>query len=97
MPGPQIAKKEDFMKRINKRTVNGASSEILPHYEFSNGVRGKHYKKFREGVTVHLISEQTNAKVVVLDDDIGKIFPDSKSVNNALRHLVKAVPKVKAA
>ena len=66
-------------------------------HNFSNGVRGKHYKEFREGVSVRLIGEQMDAKVVVLDEDLGKIFPDSKSVNNALRHLVKALPKAKAA
>ncbi len=97
MPDLQIVKKEDFMKQMNKKSANGASGEILPHYDFSNGVRGKHYKKFREGVTVRLLGEQTDAKVIVLDNDLGKIFPDSKSVNNALRHLVKALPKAKAA
>jgi hypothetical protein len=81
------------MKKISKHSTNGYSDEMLPHYDFSGGVRGKHYKKFREGVTVHLLG--ANSKVVILDDDIGSIFPDSKSVNNALRHLVEAVPKTK--
>ena len=81
------------MKRISKHTTNGHSDEMLPHYDFSGGVRGKHYKKFREGVTVHLIG--ANSKVVVLDEDLGKIFPDSKSVNDALRHLVDALPRAK--
>ena len=84
-------------KKTNSRSQNGKSDEILPHYDFSNGVHGKHYKKFREGVTVQLIGERMNAKVVLLDEDLGKIFPDSKSVNDALRHLVKAMPKAKAA
>ncbi len=85
------------MKRTTKHPTNGHSDEMLPHYDFSSGVRGKHYKKFREGVTVRLIGKHTDAKVVVLDNDMGKIFPDSKSVNTALRHLIEAVPKAKAA
>jgi hypothetical protein len=97
MPGELTAKKEVFMKKTSKTSKNGKTDVMLPHYDFSNGVRGKHYKKYREGVTVHLTGEQTDSKVVVLDDDMGKIFPDSKSVNDALRHLVKAVPKARAA
>jgi hypothetical protein len=83
------------MKKRSSNAQNGKSDEMLPHYDFSNGVRGKHYKKFREGVSIQLIGEQVNAKVVTLDDDMGKIFPDSKSVNVALRHLVRAMPKAK--
>ncbi len=99
MPERQIRKRINFMKtkKTNSRSRNRKSDEILPHYDFSNGVRGKHYEKFREGVTVQFIGEHINAKVVVLDEDLGKIFPDSKSVNDALRHLVKAMPKAKAA
>ena len=82
-------------KKTNSRAQNGKSDEMLPHYDLSNGVRGKHYKKYREGVTVHLLGENEETRLVVLDEDIGKIFPDSKSVNVALRHLVKAMPKAK--
>jgi len=81
------------MKKITKHSTNGQSDEMLQNYDFSNGVRGKHFKKFREGVTVHLMG--VNSKVVVLDDDLGRIFPDSKSVNDALHHLVDALPKAK--
>jgi len=79
----------------NGKTANGKSDEMLPHYDFSGGVRGKHYKKFREGVTVRLLGESKGTNIVVLDEDLGKIFPDSKSVNDALRHLVEALPKAK--
>ena len=68
---------------------------MLPHYDFSNGVHGKHYKKFREGVTIQLTGEHKDTKVVILDDDMGNNFPDSKSVNDALHHLVEAMPKAK--
>ena len=48
-------------------------------YDFSKGVRGKYAKRFREGTNV-----------VVLSPDISKAFPNSKSVNEALRSLLKA-------
>lgn len=88
------------MKRTNKHSANGATAngkadDMLPHYDFSSGVRGKHYKKYREGVTVEILGEGAHARFVALDDDLGKIFPDSKSVNNALRHIVEALPKTK--
>jgi hypothetical protein len=46
-------------------------------YDFSKGVRGKYAARF---------AERTN--VVVLDDDVAAHFPDSKSVNDALRKLL---------
>jgi hypothetical protein len=79
------------MKRISKRTT--AKDGVLSHYDFSNGVRGKYAEKYREGVTVELRED----RFVKLDDDLKKVFPDSNSVNNALRHLVQALPKRKRA
>jgi len=43
-------------------------------YDFSKGVRGKYAKRFAAG-----------SNVVVLDPDLAKVFPDSASVNDALR------------
>ncbi len=54
------------------------SSELLPHYDFSGGVRGKYAKRYAQG-----------ANVVVLAPDVAEIFPDSVSVNEALRTLVR--------
>jgi len=62
-----------------KRKSPGAS-EMRSEYDFSNGVRGKYHKRLaREG-----------SNVVVLDPDIAKAFPDSVSVNEALRVVLKA-------
>lgn len=80
-------------EKISKGFEIGKIEAMLPNYDFSHGVRGKHYKKFREGVTFQLIGENVNARVEMLDD--AKDFPDSKSVSNALRHLAKAMPKAK--
>ena len=52
--------------------------EMLEEYDFSNGIRGKYAKAYREGVNI-----------VKLDTDVMKFFPDAKSVNEALRTLIK--------
>ena len=46
-------------------------------YDFSNGIRGKYAKRYKEGLNI-----------VKIDRDISKIFPDEKSVNEALRTLI---------
>ena len=53
-------------------------------YDFSQGVRGKHYKAY-----------QVSTNVVFLAPDIAAVFPDSASVNQALRLLVR-LSKTKA-
>jgi hypothetical protein len=54
------------------------SDDLRPEYDFSGGVRGKHYKAFREGTNL-----------ILLDPDIAKVFKDSESVNHALRLLIE--------
>lgn len=51
---------------------------MRPEYDFSSGVRGKHYEAYKAGTNV-----------VFLDSDLVEAFPDSASVNQALRLLVK--------
>lgn len=55
-------------------------AEMRPEYDFSKAVRGKYHKR--------LAKEGSN--VVVLEPDIAKAFPDSASVNEALRVVLKA-------
>jgi hypothetical protein len=47
-------------------------------YDFSKGVRGKYAKRFSLGTNL-----------VAIDPDILKAFPNSNSVNEALRSLLK--------
>ncbi|MCP4667220.1 MAG: hypothetical protein GY849_12735 [Deltaproteobacteria bacterium] len=47
-------------------------------YDFSGGVRGKHYKAYRQGTNL-----------VLLEPDVAKTFKDSATVNAALRMLAK--------
>jgi hypothetical protein len=63
------------------------AEEMKPEYDFSHGVRGKYAKKYQRG-----------SNIALLDPDVAKLFPDSKTVNDALRILVKvARQKVKKA
>ena len=67
------------MKKAGKTTPD---REMLGEYDFSKGVRGKYAKRYAEG-----------NNVVVLSADIAEVFPDSASVNEALRALVNIATK----
>lgn len=53
--------------------------EMQAEYDFSDGVRGKYTDRYRQGTNV-----------VLLDPELAKAFPDSKSVNDALRAILSA-------
>ena len=48
-----------------------------PEELIKSGVRGKYAKRYREGTNL-----------VLIDPDLHKLFPDSESVNRALREFV---------
>lgn len=52
--------------------------DMLPEYDFTKGVRGKHHAAYKTGTNV-----------VFLDPDVAAAFADSTSVNQALRLLLK--------
>ncbi len=59
-----------------KRIREVAIDDILPEYDFSNARKNPYAARFAEGTNV-----------VLLDPDVAKEFPDSASVNEALRAL----------
>jgi len=63
---------------MNPQAQPSANDEMRPEYDFSGGVRGKHYQAYQAGTNV-----------VFLDSDVAAVFTDSASVNQALRLLVK--------
>ena len=67
-----------------KRTVN--DSEMLDEYDFSKGIRGKYAQRYAAG-----------SNVVVISQDVAEVFPDSESVNEALRMLIKIAQRAKKA
>ena len=87
------------MKNSNKQLEN---DDMRPEYDFSGGVRGKHYKAYREGHTVKILQEddtiifqefKLEENAVVLEPDVREYFPDSESVNSALRSLIALIPE----
>jgi hypothetical protein len=62
---------------MKKPASKRRSSAMRAEYDFSSGVRGKYEHRFSQGTNV-----------VLLDPELVKAFPDSKSVNEALRALV---------
>ena len=66
--------------------VKADADDMRAEYDFSGGVRGKYYQQVIKGTNV-----------IVLEDDVSQAFPDSASVNQALRLLLKlARQQVKA-
>jgi hypothetical protein len=61
-----------------KKAKGERERDMLPEYDFSNGVRGKYAENYAEGTNI-----------VVLSPDMAKIFRTSESVNEALRTLVR--------
>jgi hypothetical protein len=61
---------------------NRKADELRPEYDFSGAVRGKHHTAYKAGTNV-----------VVLDPDVATAFPNSSSVNRALRLLLEVATK----
>lgn len=77
---------------------------MLPEYDFSGkkGTRGKYYQAYKQGHTVRVIQEDSSVITqyftleegsVLLAPDVQRYFPDSDSVNQALRGLIQLIPK----
>ena len=60
--------------------------EMRPEYDFSKGVRGKYYERYKEGTNI-----------VVLDPEVAEVFPDSAAVNDALMALVRIAKRQRRA
>ena len=89
------------MKKTND-TIENEQDDMLPEYDFRGGVRGKHYRAYRQGHTVTIHQEDGSTIVqhlapedgsVLLEPDVREYFPDSESVNKALRALISLIPK----
>jgi hypothetical protein len=59
-----------------KRKTSSEEDTMRPEYDFSTGVRGKHYARYAEGTNV-----------VVIDPEVLDVFPNGAAVNQALRAL----------
>jgi hypothetical protein len=63
---------------MNQHVHQNDNDEMRREYDFSHGVRGKHYAPYRAGTNV-----------AFLDPDVAEAFADSASVNRALRLLLQ--------
>jgi len=63
-----------------KKKQSEPDPDMLPEYDFSGGVRGKYTSRYGEGTNI-----------VVLEPEIAEVFPDSRSVNDALRPLADLI------
>ncbi len=68
-------------------------------------MHGKYAKAMQKGYSVHILNEDGTVTVrdfvpkenmVLLDPDVKAYFPDSESVNHALRSLINLIPEKKA-
>ena len=88
------------MKKANK-IPEDYDDGMLPEYDFTGkkGVRGRYYRARQKGYTVRIHNEDGTVTVqhfgptVTLEPDVAEYFPDSESVNNALRTIITLIPK----
>jgi hypothetical protein len=68
---------------IMKKKDNKSSEaeDMRMEYDFAGGVRGKYSDRFPK-----------NTIAVVLEPDVAEAYPDSESVNRALRAILQAAP-----
>ena len=70
---------------MRKELARRRSDELRPEYDLARlkgGVRGKYYKQATVGTNL-----------VLLEPDVARAFPDSESVNRALRLLQEIATK----
>lgn len=87
---------------MNKpKQLTESAEKMRSEYDFRNGIRGKHAKAMRAGYTITIHHEDGTTTMqqieprkgtVVLEPDVQAYFPDSASVNHALRTLITLFP-----
>lgn len=90
------------MRKVVTKLAKAENTDMRAEYDFTGGVRGKHYRSMQAGytITVRNVDGTTVVKdvrpkqgAVMLEPEIRKYFPDSESVNKALRCLIPLLPK----
>lgn len=92
------------MKKQNDNEPGRESDEVAPEYDLKDRprVRGKYYEAYRAGhellirepdgtTTVRYFTLEEGA--VLLEPEVKAYFPDSQSVNRALRSLIDLIPE----
>jgi hypothetical protein len=88
--------KEKHMKTSTNKAP-AKNDDMLPEYDFSKGERGKFHKRLSKGYSVRITHPDGTTTTeqyklidgaILLDPDVRAYFPDSESVNTALRALI---------
>jgi len=69
---------------MKKSIASKGKRRMRKEYDFSGARPNKYAKKYAQGTNI-----------VLIEPDLFQYFPDSESVNNALRALVSIIPKSK--
>jgi hypothetical protein len=93
------------MKKANTNQAKSMSKndDMLPEYDFTGkkGLRGKYFRAYQQGHTVKVNQEDGSVTVqyftleegaVMIEPEIRQYFPDTESVNKALRSLIELIP-----
>ncbi|MEO7838049.1 MAG: hypothetical protein ABIU06_01730 [Anaerolineales bacterium] len=89
---------------MKKKNNHIKDDDMLPKYDFKGrkGVRGKYATALKQGYSIRVTNEDGTITVrqfvprenaVVLDPEVKVYFPDSDSVNRALRLLIELIPQ----
>ena len=78
--------------------MNKKTEEMRDEYDFSQGARGKHAKDLQNGhkTIIHKSDGSTvttETRPIILAPDVQAYFPDTESVNEALRGLIALLPE----
>jgi len=88
-------------KKATSKTLYHKGGEMRREYDFTGGVRGKHYKDMLKGYTIKIHKSdgttvvkhvKPDSETVALAPDVLEYFPDSEAVNKALRSLIALIP-----
>ena len=88
------------MRNAPRKAVQADEDDMRAEYDFTGGVRGKHYHAMRAGYTITIRKSDGTTVIkevkprrgaIVLEPDVRRYFPDSKSDNTALRSLIRLI------
>ncbi len=75
-----IGRPPERLPPMKEEPTKQPDTDMLDEYDFSNGVRGKYADRYHAA-----------NNMIRLDPDVAEIFPDAKSVNDALRALANII------
>lgn len=81
------------MKKSEKQARNSGLAEIPP-FDFDHSEPNPFAARYQEGIATKILTPDEKA-MITLEPDVAEYFPDSDSVNAALRTLIAALSTIK--